>query len=103
MSRTILSKLNRRTVLRGVGSGLALPLLESMRMPGLLAATTAAPMFLSTTAIAMKFFVETTTPTDKHLVRSPACIGLRCLSGRSACLLDHQGTPTLHHQVPSLS
>ncbi len=43
MSRTILSKLNRRTVLRGVGTGLALPLLESMRMPGLLAATTAAP------------------------------------------------------------
>ena len=44
MSRTILSRLNRRTVLRGIGTGLALPLLESMRMPGLLAATTAAPM-----------------------------------------------------------
>ena len=43
MSRTILRKLNRRTVLRGVGTGLALPLLESMRMPGLLAATTTAP------------------------------------------------------------
>ena len=44
MSRTILSRLNRRTVLRGIGTGLALPLLESMRMPGLLAATTAAPV-----------------------------------------------------------
>ena len=43
MSRTILSKLNRRTVLRGIGTGLALPMLESMRLPGLLAATTAAP------------------------------------------------------------
>lgn len=43
MSRTILSKLNRRTVLRGVGTGLALPLLESMTMPGLHAATTGAP------------------------------------------------------------
>ena len=44
MSRTILSRLNRRTVLRGIGTGLALPLLESMRMRGLLAATTAAPI-----------------------------------------------------------
>lgn len=43
MSLSILSKLNRRTVLRGVGTGLALPLLESMRLPGVLAATTAAP------------------------------------------------------------
>ena len=34
MSRTILSKLNRRTVLRGIGTGLALPMLESMKMPG---------------------------------------------------------------------
>lgn len=39
----ILSKLNRRTVLRGIGTGLALPLLESMSLPRLLAATTAAP------------------------------------------------------------
>jgi hypothetical protein len=43
MSRSILSKLNRRTVLRGVGTGLALPLLESMNLPGVLAASTAAP------------------------------------------------------------
>ena len=43
MSRTLLSRLNRRTVLRGIGTGLALPLLESMKIPGLLAATTAAP------------------------------------------------------------
>ena len=43
MSHSILSKLNRRTILRGVGTGLALPLLESMRLPGVLAATTAAP------------------------------------------------------------
>ncbi len=42
MSRSILSKLNRRTILRGVGTGLALPLLESMSLPGVLAATTAA-------------------------------------------------------------
>ena len=34
---------NRRTILRGVGTGLALPLLESMKLPGVLAATTAAP------------------------------------------------------------
>lgn len=43
MSRTLLNRLNRRTVLRGVGTGLALPLLESMKLPGVLAATTAAP------------------------------------------------------------
>jgi hypothetical protein len=43
MSRTLLSRLNRRTVLRGIGTGLALPLLESMKFPGLLAATTTAP------------------------------------------------------------
>ena len=42
MSRTILNSLNRRTVLRGVGSGLALPLLESMSHPRLLAASNAA-------------------------------------------------------------
>ncbi len=43
MSRSILSKLHRRSILRGVGAGLALPLLESMKLPGVLAATTAAP------------------------------------------------------------
>ena len=43
MSRSILSKLNRRSILRGVGTGLALPLLESMKLPGVLAAATVAP------------------------------------------------------------
>ena len=44
MSRTLLNRLSRRTVLRGVGTGLALPLLESMKLPVLRAATTAAPV-----------------------------------------------------------
>lgn len=43
MSRTVLSRLSRRTVLRGIGTGLALPLLESMQIPRVLAATSAAP------------------------------------------------------------
>ncbi len=43
MSRTLLNSLSRRTILRGIGTGLALPLLESMTLPRLLAASTAAP------------------------------------------------------------
>ncbi|MEI6541029.1 MAG: DUF1552 domain-containing protein, partial [Planctomycetota bacterium] len=67
MSRSILSKLNRRTVLRGIGTGLALPMLESMKTPRLLAATTAptAPVRMACIFVANGAIMDKWKPTGE--------------------------------------
>jgi hypothetical protein len=68
MSRALLSRFNRRTVLRGIGTGLALPLLESMKVPNLLAATTTAsavPMRMACIFVANGAIMDQWRPTGE--------------------------------------